>query len=169
MEPDAYLFQVRNGIGRLIDAEVPELPQSVVDGGRGPEDGAGTETSARVRFPQPVAYPGQRPAAPPVRPRPRPPPGRRAAGQALEPACDPASARRHRLPAKGAAVPAHGQLAVAADPLWRAGDLSPPAGIARHMPRSKGPGVWSPAVRQLGAAGAGELPWCGDRGTRMGR
>ena len=92
----------------------------------------------------------------------------RAAGQALEPACDPASARRHQLPANGAAVPAHGQLAVAAGPLWRAGDLSPPAGIARHMPRSKGRGVWSPAVRQLGAAGVGELPWCGDRAPGWG-
>ena len=77
----------------------------------------------------------------------------RAAGQALEPTCDPASARRHQLPTNGGAVPAHGQLAVAAGPLWRAGDLSPPAGIARHLLRSKGRGVWSPAVRQLGAAG----------------
>jgi hypothetical protein len=92
----------------------------------------------------------------------------RAAGQALEPACDLASARRHQLPASGGVVPAHGQLAVAAGPLWRAGDLSPPAGIARRLLRSKGRGVWSPAVRQLGAAGAGELPWCGDRAPGWG-
>ena len=64
----------------------------------------------------------------------------RAAGQALEPACGPVSARRHQLPANGGAVPAHGQLAVAAGPLWRAGDLSPPAGIACRLLRSKGRG-----------------------------
>ena len=46
MKPDAYLFQVGKGIGRLVDAEVPELAQCVVDGGRGSEDGAGAETSA---------------------------------------------------------------------------------------------------------------------------
>ena len=79
-----------------------------------------------------------------------------------------ASARRRQLPASGGAVPAHGRLAVAAGPLWRAGDLSPPAGIARRLLRSKGRGVWSPAVRQLGAAGAGELPWCGDRAPGWG-
>jgi hypothetical protein len=43
----------------------------------------------------------------------------RAAGQPSDPPRDPASARRHPLRANGGVVPAHGQLAVEAAPLWR--------------------------------------------------
>ena len=50
VQPDPYLFQVREEVGCFVGAEVPELPQGIVDRGRSPEDGAGSEAGAWVGF-----------------------------------------------------------------------------------------------------------------------